>query len=1114
MHAKPWTFFFILFLFSSSLIASAVNHQGEALLSWKQSLNLSAQELNSWNSNDETPCGWFGITCNFKQEVVEIEFRYVELLGKIPTNFSSLSTLSKLILVGTNLTDSIPKEIGDLRELNTLDLSVNSLTGEIPIEICGLRKLKKMDLSSNILVGSIPAGIGNLTILKELGLHDNQLSGQIPRSIGNLKLLELIRAGGNRDIEGNIPPEIGNCTNLVYVGFAETRISGSLPPSLGLLKKLKTLAFYTTLLSGKVPPEIGNCSELQYLFLYETSLTGSIPTSFGNLQNLLNLFLYRNRLTGTLPEELGNCYQLLDIDISMNSLTGSIPITFGNLTFLQELNLGMNNISGEVPANIGNWTELTHLMLDNNQITGLIPSELGNLKNLRMLFLWHNKLEGSIPSSISNCEILEEVDLSVNGLTGHIPGEIFHLKKLNSLMLLSNNLLGVIPPDIGNCSSLNRFRVNNNMLFGALPPQIGNLNNLSFLDLGENRLTGEIPDEISGCKNLTFIDIHSNSISGALPSGLDQLIYLQIIDFSNNLIEGNIDAGLGLLSSLTKLILYNNRFSGPIPNELGSCLKLQLLDLSANQLSGNLPWKLGDIPALEIALNLSWNQLNGEIPSEFAYLDRLGILDLSHNHLSGDLQTIAVMQNLVVLNVSDNNFSGRVPETSFFKKLPPSVLSGNPNLCYGSICTDEREGRNSRRESAPRVAVVVLLCIACTLLMAALYIAFGSKKMAERHFYGDHDGDGVDSDLEIGHELDWEMTLYQKLDLSISDVAKKLTAGNILGRGRSGVVYQVNIPPGVTIAVKRFKTSEKFAAAAFSSEISTLANIRHRNIIRLLGWAANRKTKLLFYDYWPHGNLGDLLHERCAGGYVIDWDARFKIAIGVADGLAYLHHDCVPAISHRDVKVQNILLSDEYDACLTDFGFARFIEDDLNDSSSANPLFVGSYGYIAPEYGRMLKVTEKSDVYSYGIVLLEMITGKKPADPSFAEGQHIIEWVRQHLYSKNNPIELLDPNLKVDPDAEIQEMLQVLEIALLCTNNRAYDRPTMKDIAALLRVIQTESRMKINGKKPGNGLKRLEIQSYLSSSLASTRLQLLQCDNSRCSFAHSSSSGYPHRSVT
>ena len=204
--------------------------------------------------------------------------------------------------------------------------------------------------------------------------------------------------------------------------------------------------------------------------------------------------------------------------------------------------------------------------------------------------------------------------------------------------------------------------------------------------------------------------------------------------------------------------------------------------------------------------------------------------------------------------------------------------------------------------------------------------------------------DDPNADVEMGPP--WEVTLYQKLDLSISDVAKSLTPGNILGRGRSGVVYKATIfPSNLMIAVKRFRSTEKLSASAFSSEIATLARIRHRNIVRLLGWGANRKTKLLFYDYLANGNLDTLLHEGCAG--LVEWEIRLKIALGVAEGLAYLHHDCVPAILHRDVKAHNILLGDRYEACLADFGFARFVEDN-NNSFSAIPQFAGSYGYIAP----------------------------------------------------------------------------------------------------------------------------------------------------------------------
>lgn len=193
----------------------------------------------------------------------------------------------------------------------------------------------------------------------------------------------------------------------------------------------------------------------------------------------------------------------------------------------------------------------------------------------------------------------------------------------------------------------------------------------------------------------------------------------------------------------------------------------------------------------------------------------------------------------------------------------------------------------------------------------------------------------------------WEVMLYQKLDLSMDDVAKCLTAGNVIGHGRTGIVYRANIPPGLTIAVKRFQPSEKFSNAAFSSEIATLARIRHRNIVRLLGWGTNKKAKLLFYDYLPNGTLGELLHESGYGGGVVEWGIRFRIALGVAEGLAYLHHDCVPAILHRDVKAHNILLGDRFEACLADFGLARLVEDE-HGSFSANPQFAGSYGYIAP----------------------------------------------------------------------------------------------------------------------------------------------------------------------
>ncbi|KAH6772071.1 Leucine-rich receptor-like protein kinase family protein [Perilla frutescens var. hirtella] len=1096
---------FLFFFFPSLFLAffssvSSLNSQGEALLSWKRTLNGSLDALSGWSPDHETPCSWFGISCNLKNEVVEINLKFIDLLGHVPSNFSSLRTLNKLVLSGTNLTGTIPQTVGDLQELRLLDLSDNALNGEIPIGICNLPRLEQLHLNTNRLEGSIPVEIGNLTGLMELTLFDNQLVGEIPWSIGKLRQLMVMRAGGNKNLGGPLPQEIGNCSNLAMLGLAETSISGFLPPSLGQLKRLQTLAIYTTLLSGQIPPELGDCTELRNIYLYENSLAGSIPAQLGKLHNLENLLLWQNNLVGTIPPELGNCSGLLVIDASMNSLTGEIPESFGRLSLLQELQLSVNQISGKIPSQLGGCTALTHIELDNNQISGSIPAEFGYLLNLSLLFLWQNRLQGNIPPSLSNCLKLEAVDFSQNELTGPIPSGIFDLQNLNKLLLLANNLSGPIPPQIGNCSSLIRFRANDNKLTGNVPAEIGKLKNLNFFDLGSNRLSGIIPAEISGCQNLTFLDLHSNSISGNLPVDLDHLVALQFLDVSENMIEGTLSSSLGSLSSLTKLILGQNRFSGPIPSELGSCSRLQLLDLSSNGIEGQIPASLGKIPALEIALNLSWNRLSGGIPEEFTALDKLGVLDISHNQLSGDLHYLSDLQNLVVLNVSHNNFSGHVPDTSFFSKLPLSVLAGNPELCLsGSACAADKGGA-ARHAKGARVAMVVLLCTACILLLTALYIILGGKIRAHRSHDGDLDnGD----DVELGGP--WEVTVYQKLDLSITDVAKCLTAVNVIGHGRSGMVYRALTTAGPTIAVKRFRSSEKYSASAFSSEIATLARIRHRNIVRLLGWAANRRTKLLMYDYLPNGTLGALLHDGC--GERVEWETRFKIALGVAEGLAYLHHDCAPPILHRDVKTHNILLGDRYEPCLADFGLARFIEDEAAGSISAHPQFAGSYGYFAPEYASMIKITEKSDVYSYGVVLLEIITGKKPVDPSFPDGQHVVQWVRDHLKSKRDPVDIIDQKLQGLPDTQIQEMLQALGIALLSTSNRPDDRPAMKDVVALLKEIKHEP---VAGgdqahKPATKSPKGSEVPSYSSSSVTPAQLLRLQ-GSSNCSLAYSSSS--------
>ncbi|KAK4341941.1 hypothetical protein RND71_037757 [Anisodus tanguticus] len=1022
----------LLFSFLSSCYTFDV--QSQTLLAWKKTLNSSNDVLTTWDDANKSPCYWFGIHCNTKGHVVSISLKSVDLQGPLPSNFQPLKFLNTLVLSSTNLSGPIPKEFGDYLELSLLDISDNSITGTIPQELCRLTKLQILSLSSNFLEGDIPYDIGNLSRLEKILIYDNQISGEIPKGIGKLNNLEQFRAGGNQNLKGELPLDIGNCSNLVFLGLAETSISGNLPVSIGKLKKIQTLAIYTALLSGPLPEEIGNCSELQNLYLYQNSISGSIPRSIGELKKLQSLLLWQNSLVGVIPNELGNCKVVTVIDLSENLLTGSIPKSFGGLTSLEELQLSVNKLSGTIPNEISNCTSMSHLEVDNNGISGEIPNEIGKLKSLTLFFAWKNNLTGNIPVSLSECENLQALDLSYNNLFGNIPKEIFGLKNLTKLLLLSNDLSGFIPTDVGNCTNLYRFRVNNNRLGGTVPSEIGNLRSMNFLDISGNHFMGEIPSSISGCQNLEFLDLHSNTFTGSLPEKLPKS--LQFVDISDNRLTGSLSPSVGSLTELTKLNLGKNQLSGRIPAEIVSCSKLQLLDLGYNGLSGDIPKELGDIPSLEISLNLTCNQFTGVIPSEFSGLSKLGNLDLSHNKLTGNLDVLTNLQNLVSLNISFNDFYGKLPNTPFFHKLPLSDLTGNQAL-YISGGDVIQTGSTGHSKSNMKLAMSILVSISAVLVLLAIYTLI-RMRMAK---------------YESPHVDTWEMTLYQKLDFSLDDIVHNLTSANVIGTGSSGVVYRVMTENGATLAVKKMWSSEE--SGAFGSEICTLGSIRHKNIVRLLGWASNQNMKLLFYDYLPNGSLSSLLHG--VGKGAAEWENRFDVALGVAHALAYLHHDCVPPIMHGDVKAMNVLLGPRMEPYLADFGLARIVNSDVDADllkESQRPHLAGSYGYMAPEHASMQRITEKSDVHSFGVVLLEVLTGRHPLDPTLPGGAHLVQWVREHLQGKRDPNDILDPKLRGRADPEMHEMLQTLAVSFLCVSTKADDRPMMRDVVAMLKEIR------------------------------------------------------------
>lgn len=622
--------------------------------------------------------------------------------------------------------------------------------------------------------------------------------------------------------------------------------------------------------------------------------------------------------------------------------------------------------------------------------------------------------------------------------------------------------------------------MNDNRLAGTIPLEIGSLKNLNFLDMSKNRIVGQIPPLISGCENLEFLDLHSNGLIGSLPDSLPKS--LQLVDISDNRLTGPLAPSVGSLTELTKLNLRKNQLSGRIPAAILSCSKLQLLDLGTNGFSGEIPKELAQIPALEISLNLSCNQLTGEIPTEFSGLSKLAILDLSHNKLTGNLDNLKSLENLVSLNVSFNDFSGVLPETPFFHKLPMEDLAGNRALYIsgGVVTPANRNGPAGQVKSTMKLAMSILVSASAVLVLLAIYLLVKTR-MA-------HNG-SLENDT-------WEMTFYQKMEFSVDDIVRNLTSANVIGTGSSGVVYRVTTPNGENLAVKKMWSSEE--SGAFSSEIGTLSSIRHRNIVRLLGWGSNKTLKLLFYDYLPNGSLSSLLHGAGKGG--AEWETRYEIILGVAHALAYLHHDCLPAILHGDVKAMNVLLGPCLEPYLADFGLARLVNtsnDDDFSKQSHKPYLAGSYGYMAPEYGSMQRITEKSDVYSYGVVLLEVLTGRHPLDPTLPGGAHLVQWVRNHLHSKRDTGDILDPKLRGRADPQMHEMLQTLAVSFLCISTRANDRPIMKDVVAMLKEIRHMDPIRSD-----SDLKRVVSALPISPPTQNMVLQ----GSSNCSFAFSDES--------
>ncbi|PKA54396.1 Receptor-like protein kinase HSL1 [Apostasia shenzhenica] len=906
--------------------------------------------------------------------------------------------------------------------VTTIELQGLDLAGPFPPSFCSLPNLSFISLSSNYINTSLlDSSLLHCSALTHLDLSQNLLVGPLPSALPSLPLLGYLDLSGN-NFTGAIPPAFGYFPSLQNLSLTSNLLNETIPPFLGNISTLLQLNLsYNPFTASTIPPNLSNLTNLEILWLAGCGLVGEIPRELGNLVKLTNLDISGNSLTGEIPETLSRLTSVVQIELYNNHLSGRLPLGLSNLTALRRIDAAMNSLSGLIPDDVFSIPFLENLHLYQNQLNGSLPATAGKARNLFELRLFMNRLSGPLPVDLGTNSPLMFLDISNNQLNGEIPSGICDRGVLQELLLIDNNLSGVLPPDLGRCRTLTRVRLSNNLLSGEVPAGLWGLPHLSILELTDNSFSGAIAADITGANNLSNLLISGNQFSGKIPEGIGSLPNLYEFLAADNKLTGPLPDSLGELPELEQLDLHNNSLSGELLSRIQSWKKLTLLNLAVNQFSGRIPPELGSLPVLNY-LDLSDNQLTGDIPIQLQHL-KLNQFNLSNNQLSGLIPP---------------NFHNEAYKNSFL---------GNPGLCSdltGSCLSSTGHGRNRSKFLWLLRSIFILAAVVLVVGIALFYCKYKRIKKAKK---------GLDKSK-------WILTSFHKLGFSEYEILDSLDEDNVIGSGASGKVYKVVLGNGEAVAVKKLWKTPKseegnqhqVAYDAFESEVATLGKIRHKNIVKLWCCCAHKDCKLLVYEYMPNGSLGDFLHGSKSG--LLDWSTRYKIALDAAEGLCYLHHDCVPAIVHRDVKSNNILLDADFGAKVADFGVAKATEG-IGKGPKSMSVIAGSCGYIAPEYAYTLRVNEKSDIYSFGVVILELVTGKLPVDPEFGE-KDLVNWVCSTIPQKGEE-QVIDAKLDLCHKAQI---IKVLHIGLLCSSSLPINRPSMRRVVKMLVELREDSMSK------------------------------------------------------
>ncbi|KAF3618325.1 putative LRR receptor-like serine/threonine-protein kinase FLS2-like [Capsicum annuum] len=770
----------------------------------------------------------------------------------------------------------------------------------------------------------------------------------------------------NNSFHGGIPFGLGHLPRLV-LNLRNNRLTGIIPPSVGNATKLMNFSLAGNRINGSLPKEIAF-----------NSLSGSLLLNEGNIvSNLEFLSVSNNQISGCIPSNICQLRELQVLSISVKDITGEIPRYIGCLSELEDFIIGDNPIKGTIPASLANISTLQYVSFTRNCLEGPIPPELGKLSNLRQLSFGHNYNHiGQIPDAIFNISSLGRIAFNFNSLSGTIPATTgLHLPSLEQLILGGNQLEGEIPLFITNASKLEILEIASNYFTGTIPNNLGNLRELQYLFLHHNQLTNEPRDHelqffnsLVDCRMLGYLKVGHNPLNGVLPNSIGNLSSsIKDLDISNARINGLIPPFIGNMSGLTELTLGGNNLMRNIPPEIGKLKLLQGLFLPNNKLNGHIPQAVCHLSNL-VQLSLGDNELLGLIPACIGNLSMLQQLYLGSNRFSSKLPlSLLKMRCLLVINASQNSIEGEVPrDIGGLKDIVELYLSDN----HFSGMIPSRLGE----------------------LQNLQYL-----DLSNNSFFGQ-------IPLSFANLISLEF-----LDLSLNALSGEIPGGGVF----------------VNSTLQLFLGTKKKGK---SKDVEKVPDIKTHQLISYheIQQATN---------YFDESNLigvgssGTVYKGTLSSGIVVaikilnlEYEEVCKRVDTESMGIEYLHHGHITPIVHCDLKPANILLDEDMVAHVGDFGISKIL---AVSKSMAYTETLGTLGYIAPEYGSEVIVSTNGDVYSYGIMLMEVLTKRRPTDEDICnENLDMRKWITQSF--SGTMLDVVDGNLFPEEEKSLQKVKYAL----------------------------------------------------------------------------------------